>query len=72
MATYEVELGFSMRCVTRGWTIEAESAEEAERKAQEAIARDDFDAFGGADVRWDTMDGSDHDYAVIDVIGEVE
>ena len=76
MARFEVEMFFMMRCVTRGWTIEANSAEEAEEKACRCI-----DQYGQLDQQqieqtglktesWDTLAGTDGDYE-LDVVEEL-
>lgn len=72
MATFNVQMFFSMRCHTNGYTIEADTKEEALRLVESCISKDgDWDArkfeIAGGDLSqagWDTEDGSDHDYEV--------
>ena len=72
MPKFEVEYSFVMVAHTRGWMIEAATAEEAVAKARECITADgnlDHDAAKrvGLDTSrgsWSTSDGSDHAYDV--------
>ena len=75
--TYDVELLFNIRAVTRGWTIEAESQEEAERLVLSCIDEhgelDDakMTEVGLESESWDTIDGEGFEYE-LDTITESE
>jgi len=67
--TYKVELFFEMRCITRGWTVQAASEKEAEAIVLSCIGEDDgcfdskkFDKLGGYAESWDTCNGTDCEY----------
>ena len=71
---YGVRFTYLMVCETEGYTIEAESEDEAAEKAAACVTKDGFfdqEAFESAggnciDGSWGTLDGSDHNYALDD------
>lgn len=75
MATFNIEMMFSMRCETNGYTIEAENLEKARELVLSCISKDDggfnfekFAALGGETVSWSICNGTDHDYALNEVV----
>lgn len=73
MPKFYVRYVFSMVCETKGLTIEADSIEEAEELAEQALHNDGtsmyldygkFENLGGdtSVASWGTCDGTDHNY----------
>jgi hypothetical protein len=78
MPKYHVRYVFSMVCETKGLTIEADSLDEAEQLAEQALEGQGvlatldykkFEALGGdtSVASWGVCDGTDHSYELSEV-----
>lgn len=78
MPKFKVDFRFKIEAITRDYTIEANSIEDAIEKASKAIDQygylklSEFEKLGGdyAYGTWDTMGGTDHSYRV-DLVDEI-